>query len=354
MKRVIVTGSLGYLGSALTDFLQKSGFNCIGYDTGFFEKCILYEPPSVTTVLRDVRDITDKDLAGAYAVVHLAGISNDPVGNLKAENVYDPTRAYSLEIAKMCKKLGVKFIFASSCSVYGKGGEELFTEESPLYPQTPYSFNKVQIENDLRALSDKNFSPIALRFATVFGLSTRIRLDVVVNMFAGMAFTSKKIVLNSDGTPWRPNVHILDVCEAVRQALGYNWDGGELLILNVGNESNNFRVIDLAKIVQGAVPGCELNFLAKNTDLDKEGLIRTKSHEGTDTRSYKVSFEKTRKTFPGFRAERSVEAGVHEIVAKFSELNFNEKDFKNRKFYRLQTLEDFFTGGRVTDELRWR
>ncbi len=353
MKKILVTGSLGYIGSVLCDYLAKNGLGCIGYDTGFFKDSVLYKPPEVETIIRDARDFTEKDFDGIYAIVHLAGISNDPVGNLGASKVYDPTRAYSSAIAKMCKKRGVRFIFASSCSVYGKGGDDLCTEESPLYPQTLYSMNKVQIEEDLRVLSGADFSPIALRFATVFGLSPRIRFDLIVNMFAGMAFTTGKIVLNSDGTPWRPNVHVLDVCEAVRRAIELDYRGGELLILNVGDESNNLRVVDIAKIVQKAVPGCELKFLTENPELDKEELIRTKLHKGTDTRTYKVSFEKIRKTLTGFRAGRTLENGVREIIAKFKEINLSVADFKNRKFYRLQVLEDYFASGRVSGDLRW-
>ena len=163
MKRILVTGSLGYLGSILTKTLAESGFDCIGYDAGFFKDCLLYPPPATETVFRDARDITEEDFKGIDVVVHLAGISNDPMGKLDAARVYDPTRVYSLNIAKLCKKLGVRFIFASSCSVYGLGEDELLTELSPTHPQTYYSLNKLQIEEDLRSISDKDFSPIALR-----------------------------------------------------------------------------------------------------------------------------------------------------------------------------------------------
>jgi len=219
MKRILVTGSLGYLGSVLTKSLVDSGMDCIGYDTAFFKDCLLYEPSTTTTFLKDARDLTEADLKNVDVVVHLAGISNDPMGKLDAAQIYNPTRIYSFNIAKLCKKLGIKFIFASSCSVYGLGAEELLTELSPTYPQTPYSLNKLQIEEDLSSISDKDFSPIALRFATVFGPSPRLRFDVVVNMLTGMAMANKTIVLNSDGMSWRPNVHIKDVCLAVKCAI---------------------------------------------------------------------------------------------------------------------------------------
>lgn len=354
MKRILVTGSLGYLGSVLTISLVESGFDCIGYDTGFFKDSILYPTPTILTVFRDARDITEVDLKNIDVLVHLAGISNDPMGNLNPAQIYDPIRLYSFKIAKMCKKLGVRFIFASSCSVYGLGADELLTEISPTYPQTPYSLNKLQIEEDLRSISDKDFSPIALRFATVFGNSPRLRFDLVVNMLTGMAMANKKIVLNSDGQAWRPNLHINDVCKAVRCAIKFDYRGGELLVLNVGSDENNLKVIEIAKIIQRAIPGCELKFLAENPELDKEGLIRDrKIKSGGDTRTYKVSFEKIKETLPGFKCEWSVERGVKDMAAKLEEISFNMEIFKRRGFYRLQQLEYLYENGNISDDLQW-
>lgn len=355
MKRILVTGSLGYLGSVLTKSLTESGFDCIGYDTGFFKDCLLYPPPATETVFRDARDITEADLKNIDVVVHLAGISNDPMGKMDASRVYDPTRVYSLNIAKLCKKLGVRFIFASSCSVYGLGEDELLTELSPTHPQTYYSLNKLQIEEDLRSISDKDFSPVALRLATVFGSSPRLRFDVVVNMLTGMALADGTIVLNSDGKSWRPNLHILDVCQAIRRAIELGYRGGELLVLNVGADENNLQVIQIANIIQRVVPGCELKFLAENPELDKEGLIRDRKikQEGGDTRTYKVSFDKIRKTLPGFKCEWSVEQGVRDMAALFKELFFNKEAFKRRGFYRLQELEYLYENGYLSDDLFW-
>ena len=328
MKRILVTGSLGYLGSVLTESLVNNGFDCIGYDTGFFMNSLLYQPSTVETVLKDARDITEKDLKSIDVVVHLAGISNDPIGKLEASLIYDPTRLYSYNIAKLCKKLGIRFIFASSCSVYGLGGNELLTELSPIYPQTPYSLNKLQIEEDLRSLSDKNFSPIALRFATVFGPSPRLRFDLVVNMLTGMAMANKTIILNSDGLSWRPNVHIQDVCQAVQSAIELDYFEEDFLVLNVGDAENNLQVLEIAKIIQRAIPGCELKFLTENPELDKEGLIRDrKINNGSDIRTYKVSFNKIRKTFPSFQCKWSVEQGVKEMVTLFDKMSFTNKIF---------------------------
>jgi nucleoside-diphosphate-sugar epimerase len=354
MKKVLVTGSLGYLGSVMTGYLEQNGIECVGFDTGFFRDCALYEPPKTRTILRDVRDLQESDLEGFDALVQLAGISNDPFGNLDAARVYDPTREYTLKIAKLCKKRGLKFVFASSCSVYGKGDGQLLDETSPTLPQTPYSLNKLQIEQDLITIADGNFSPIALRFATAFGASPRLRFDLVTNMLVGMALTTGKIVLNSDGTPWRPNVHVLDICKSVYRALTSGYHGGRLLVLNVGDEDNNLQIIDIARKVQANLPGCELKFLAENPELDKEGLVRDrKVNKGVDTRTYKVSFANVRTTFPGFKCDWSVDAGIKDLISKLQGLKFAEGQFKNKNYYRLQKIESLHQNHFLSDDLRW-
>jgi nucleoside-diphosphate-sugar epimerase len=354
MKQVLITGSTGYLGSVLSDYLGRNGFDCIGYDAGFFEDCIFYPPVVTRTVKRDARDINAKDLEGIHAVVHLAGISNDPFGNLEASKVYDPTRFYARRIAELCKQAGVKFIFASSCSVYGVGQSDLLDENSPTLPQTPYSLNKWQVEQDLQAVAGGTFSPIALRFATAFGASPRIRFDLVTNMLSGMAFTTGKIILNSDGTPWRPNIHVLDICKSIKYAIDSDRNDGKLLVLNVGDENNNLQVMEIARKVQACVPGCELKFLKENPELDKEGLVSDrKVKQGVDTRTYKVSFDKIRQTFPGFKCDWSVEAGIKDMVEKFKALNLSEAQFKSKNFYRLQKIELLHQTRLLSDDLRW-
>jgi nucleoside-diphosphate-sugar epimerase len=355
MKRVLITGSTGYLGSVLTQALTDVGHDVFGYDAGFFKGSLLYPPKATRTVFGDVRDIEEKDLLGVDVVVHLAGISNDPMGKLDAAKVYDPTRFYSLKIAKICKKLGINFIFASSCSIYGIGGKERLTESSPTNPQTFYSLNKQQIEEDLREISDVDFSPIALRFATVFGLSPRIRFDVVINMLVGMAVTDGVIVLNSDGRSWRPNLHIMDVCQSVTHAIEIDYKGGDLLVLNVGSDENNLQIIEIARTIQRIVPGCELKFLSDNPNLDKEGLIRDRKVKDAsgDARTYQVSFEKIKKFFPDFKCEWNVERGVREMVEFFRSLPLTHEDFKGRKYYRLQQLEYLHGNGIVSDDLFW-
>ena len=339
----------------LSKYLEDAGYSCLGLDTGFFSEALLYPASLAQTTIKDVRYLTDDDLRGIDVVVHLAGISNDPMGKLDPSLVYDPTRLYSIRIAKMCKKLGVRFIFASSCSVYGIGGNEFLTESSPTNPQTFYSLNKRQIEDDLQSISDKSFSPIALRFATVFGSSPRIRFDVVVNMLAGMAVADKVITLNSDGKSWRPNLHIQDLCQSIKCAIDSEYEGGELLVLNVGSDENNLQIIDIARTIQRIVSGCEIKFLSENPDMDKEGLIRDRKVKqgGQDTRTYQVSFEKIRTVFPRFKCEWNVERGVREMVERFSALSLSREMFKRRGFYRLQQLEYLHGNGYLSDDLFW-
>lgn len=356
MKKVLIIGSQGYLGSVMTKYLAENGMDCVGYDTGFFKNSVFYPATDNITIFKDARDINEIDIVGIDVVVHLAGISNDPMGKLEASKIYNPTRDYAIKIAKLCKKMGVRFIFASSCSIYGIGKNELLTEESEVYPQTGYSKNKLEIEQELAKISDKNFSPIALRFATVFGHSPRIRFDVVINMLTGMAMANKVIVLNSDGKAWRPNLHILDVCKSIKCAIDFDYKGGNLLVLNVGSDDNNLQITEIAKIIQKSISGCDLKFLSENPDLDKDGLIQDRKIKdgGGDTRTYKVSFDKITKVLPGFnKCDWTVEKGVVDMVNKFEQLGFNEKIFKNTGYYRLQQLEYLYENGFLSDELRW-
>lgn len=355
MKKVLVTGSQSYIGSVLTPYLRESGYETVGIDAGFIKDCFLYPANDAETIYKDARNIKREDLRNFDAVVYLAAISNDPFKQLDPSKVYDPVRQHTIKTAYLCKKLGIKFIFPSSCSVYGIGGDKLADEDSPLFPQTPYSINKVQIEKDLTEISDANFTPIIFRFATAFGLSPRIRFDLVINMFTGMAFTSGKIVLNSDGKAWRPNVYVNDICKAIRYGIDYDPPPGKPIILNVGDTSENYQIIDIAAIVKEEAPGCQITFLNKVTGTVNKKLIKDrKIQDGVDKRDYKISFGKIKKIFPTFKCDWTVRKGVKEMLNKFKEINMTKKQFENINFYRLQRLEWLIGRGYLSSDLYWR
>ncbi len=355
-KKILIIGSQGYLGSVLTDYLQERGYYCVGVDIGFFEYGVLYPPKKVPIIDKEARTITEEDIKGFDVVLMLAGISNDPFGNLSYEEVYDPTRDYAIEVAKICKKMGVRYIFPSSCSVYGDGGDgSQLDETSPTNPLTPYSLNKLQIEQDLTDLADENFSPIALRFGTVYGSSPRIRFDVVINMLCGMAVAEKKVVLNSDGQAWRPHVYIDDVCESFRCSIDWDYNGGRLMVLNVGRNDSNFKIINIAKLIQSEVDGCELQFLSQTSEAEIDDLVKDrKIQDGVDKRTYRVSFDKIHEVLPGFEAKWPVEKGIKKLIKDLERWKLNQEKFKQRDFYRLQQIEFLYETGQINDELYFK
>jgi nucleoside-diphosphate-sugar epimerase len=349
-KKILLVGSQGYLGSRLTDYLQEYGYECVGADIGFFQYGVLYYPKSVPVLNKDAQTLTEEDIEGFDVVLLLAGISNDPFGNLKSETIYDPTREYALRIAKICKNQGIRYIFPSSCSVYGIG-DDLLNEDSPVNPQTPYSLNKVQIEEDLAELADSSFSPIALRLATVFGASPRMRFDIVINMLCGMAVAQKKVLLNSDGQAWRPHLHIDDVCEAFRCCIEWDYNEGELAVLNVGRNDNNLKILDVAKMIQSKVKGCELKFLGQSEE-DTDDLVKDrKIQDGVDKRSYQVSFDRIHEILPEYQTRWDMESGVEQLLIKLERWELNKNKFKQREFYRLQQIEYLHQIGQIDDNL---
>lgn len=355
MKKILIVGHQGYLGSRLNEYLNERGYQCTGIDTGFFKEGIIKKPGPENTIEKDARLLNEEDILGFEVVILLAGISNDPFGHMTSEQIYDPTREYALNIAKICKKLGVKFIYPSSCSVYGAASiDGLLDEESETNPQTPYSINKIQVEEGLSKISDRSFSPIALRFGTIYGMSPRIRFDVVINMLCGLAISSKKITLNSNGEAWRPHLHIDDACEALKCCIDWDYNFDKLIVLNVGRNEDNYKVIDIAKIIHSNVDGSELNYL-ENEFNDKEiELIKDKKiQDGIDTRTYKVSFDKIFKTLPSFECSWTVEAGIKSLLKDLQYIKFNKNIFNKRQFYRLQQIEYLHKEKIINDDLFW-
>ncbi|MHA2246037.1 MAG: SDR family oxidoreductase [Candidatus Hodarchaeales archaeon] len=356
MSKLLVTGALGYIGSTLIPYLNEQGFETIGYDTGFFRDCTLWPSKDENIILKDMRHFQKSDLENIDTVIHLADISNDPFGNLDPEIIFKPTRMYTLKIAEMCKEKGIKFIFSSSCSIYGKASAELLTETSKPNPQTPYSSNKLMIEEDLKQISDNSFIPICLRFATAFGPSPRMRFDIVINMFVGMALATNQIILNSDGQAWRPNVYIKDVCKAIHHSIKYQGDLDQPLILNVGDTNQNNRILDLAKMVQNQISGTEIKFMKKSIEIDEKDfeLIRDrKVQDGVDTRNYKVSFEAIKQIFKGFKCDWTIPEGISELSTLLQQRGFAENQLKDIKYYRLQKIEYLHKNKLINDDLFW-
>lgn len=340
--RVLLTGSDGYIGALTGPRLMEDGHDVTGVDTGFYREGWLYNngvDRSPECVTRDTRELTVDDLEGYDAVVHLAELSNDPLCELNPEKTYQVNHEGSVQLARRAKEAGVRrFVYSSSCSVYGTNAEEHQTEASEPDPQTAYAECKVLVERDVSELADESFSPTYLRNATAFGASPRMRFDLVVNNLAGHAFTSGTIKMRSDGTPWRPLVHVGDIAEAVAHVLQAPAGRVHDEVLNVGTDEQNYQIRDLAEIVADAFPGCEL------TIGESDG----------DNRTYRVSFDKIHERLPDFRCRTSVEEGARELRRVFERIELGEEDFKARPFTRLKQLQHLLDTGQIDEDLQWR
>ncbi|NWF61679.1 MAG: SDR family oxidoreductase [Fischerella sp.] len=338
--KVLVTGTEGYLGSLLPPLLIQRGHEVIGVDTGFYKVGWLYHGTEVTakTLNKDIRHITLEDLQGVEAVVHMAELSNDPTGQLAPHITYDINHKGSVRLAKLAKEAGVRrFVYMSSCSVYGVATEGDVTEQSPVNPQTAYAECKTLVERDVKPLADDDFSPTFMRNATAFGASPRMRFDIVLNNLAGLAWTTKEIKMTSDGTPWRPLVHALDICKAIVCTLEAPRDIVHNQIFNVGDTANNYRVKEIAEIIADVFPGCQLSF----------------GSQGADNRSYRVSFEKINTMLPGFKCDWNAEQGAKQLFDLFSQIDMTEDIFLSRGFTRLKQLEYLIRTQQIDQDFFW-
>lgn len=338
--KVLVTGTEGYLGSLLPPLLVERGHEVIGVDTGYYKIGWLYNGTNVTakTLNKDIRHIELEDLQGVDAIVHMAELSNDPTGQLSPNITYDINHKGSLRLANLAKQAGVRrFVYMSSCSVYGVATEGDVTEESPVNPQTAYAECKTLVERDVKPLADDNFSPTFMRNATAFGASPRMRFDIVLNNLAGLAWTTKQIKMTSDGTPWRPLVHALDICKAIVCALEAPRDIVHNQIFNVGDTSNNYRVKEIAEIVANVFPDCELSF----------------GTQGADNRSYRVSFEKINTLLPGFKCDWNAERGAKQLYEIFSRIDMTSEVFNSSGFTRLKQLEYLIRTQQIDKDFFW-
>lgn len=338
--RVLITGSQGYLGSLLVPELTRLGHEVVGVDTGYYQERLLFRRGGTLpmTLAKDIRDLSTSDLEGFDAVVHMAELSNDPLGQLSPAITYDINHKGSLHLAQEAREAGVKrFVYMSSCSVYGVAEGKDVTEESPANPQTAYAICKTLVERDVQALADRHFSPTFLRNATAFGASPSIRFDVVLNNLAGLAWTTKEIKMTSDGTPWRPLVHGLDIAAAITAVLDAPRDAIHNEIFNVGDTAQNYRVREIAEIVGGIFPGCTVSF----------------GPPSPDNRSYRVSFEKIRRHLPEFRCQWDARRGARQLLNIFQRVSMTDETFQFRTFTRLKQLEYLIRTNQIDDGFFW-
>jgi nucleoside-diphosphate-sugar epimerase len=338
--KVLVTGTEGYLGSLLPTLLMERGHEVLGVDIGYYKVGWLYNGTEITakTLNKDIRHITAEDLQGVDGIVHMAELSNDPAGQLAPNITYDINHKGSVRLAKLAKEAGVRrFVYMSSCSVYGVATEGDVTEESPVNPQTAYAECKTLVERDVAPMADDDFSPTFMRNATAFGASPRMRFDIVLNNLSGLAWTSKEIKMTSDGTPWRPLVHALDICKAIVCALEAPRDIVHNQIFNVGDTSNNYRVKEVAEIIADVFTGCKLSF----------------GDNGADNRSYRVSFEKINTMLPGFKCDWNAQRGAQQLYDVFSQIDMTEEIFTFRGFTRLKQLEYLIRTQQIDKDFFW-
>jgi nucleoside-diphosphate-sugar epimerase len=364
--RVLVTGHEGYLGTVLVPLLCQAGHEVVGLDSGLFSSCGFgfgevrarvdlagrassrhLEPKPepkpevpVASLSLDIRDVTPADLEGFDAVVHLAGISNDPLGDLNPACTYDINHRASVHLARQAKAAGVeRFVFSSSCSLYGASGEAMVSEEAQFRPLTPYGVSKVLVERDLAGLADDQFSCTSLRHATVYGYSPRLRGDLVVNNLVGLAFTTGEVVLRSDGTPWRPLVHVDDVASAFLAVLDAPRELVHDQAFNVGRTDENYQVGAVAEIVRAAVP--------RSRVVLAEGA-------GPDQRCYRVDFTKIAATLSAFRPRWTVPEGVQQLLDAYRRHRLNAADFCGPRFLRIVHIKELLAQGYLDQQLRWR
>lgn len=338
--RVLITGHLGYIGTVMTPLVEAAGHDVVGLDVDFYSTCTYGEPPRLyPTIRKDLRDVELADLKGFDAVIHLAALSNDPLGNLNPDITYDINHRGTVHLAKTAKAAGVKrFLFSSSCSNYGAAGDIMLDETADLNPITPYGKSKVLAEQDLKPLADDAFCPVYLRSATAYGVSPRLRFDIVLNNLTAWATASGKIFIKSDGTPWRPIVHIADISRAFIAALEAPREVVCNQAFNVGRSDQNFRIREIADIVKITVPNCEVAYAPDG---------------GPDLRCYRVDCSKIARLLTMFKPQWDAPAGARQLYEAFAKNGLKLDEFEGPRYKRIDHIRGLLDSGRLDGSLRW-
>jgi nucleoside-diphosphate-sugar epimerase len=337
--KILVTGHRGYIGVEMVSVLRASGHEVTGLDIGYYDECDFRSPPDdVPSLDIDLRDVTREHLSGFDAVMHMAALSNDPLGDVNKNITYDINLHASVRLAAAAKAAGVsRFLFSSSCSLYGAGGDGFLDESAAFNPVTPYGESKVRVEQELSKMADSSFSPVYLRNATAYGASRRLRADIVVNNLVGHAITTGKVLLQSDGSPWRPLVHLRDIIHAFEAALAAPKTAIHDQAFNVGRSGENFQIRTVAQTVADVVPNCAVAFAPGASP---------------DIRDYRVDFGKIERQLPGYKPTWTLRKGVEELYLAYRDAGLTKDEFLGPRYYRLKTVQGLIARGVLDGELR--
>jgi len=339
--KVLITGSRGYIGTVMAPMMVAAGHQVVGVDADLYRRSTFGTwTEAIRTIPKDVRALEARDLEGFEAIVHLAALSNDPLGDLNPQLTFDINHLASVRLAALAKEVGVgRFVLASSCSNYGAAGDAPMNEESELNPVTPYGESKVLAERDIKKLADESFTPTFLRCATAYGVSPRLRFDIVLNNLVAWAFTSGKVLLKSDGTPWRPIVHIEDISRAFLAVLAAPREVVRAQAFNIGRNDQNYRIREIAEIVKETVPGCEIAFA--------DGA-------GPDKRNYRADFSKVARVLPSFQPQWDARKGARQLYQAYRSIGLRLEDFEGPRYRRIDQIKRLLAEGNLGADLRWQ
>ncbi len=339
--RVLVSGHGGYIGTVLVPMLQERGHEVAGLDTNYFGRCLFTgELPQLEAVTKDIRDIDAADVAGFEAIIHLAGLSNDPLGDYRPHLTEDINETAAIKLARLAKEAGAqRFLFASSCSNYGAGGADFLDENAAFNPVTPYGVSKAKVEAALHELADTHFTPTYLRASTAYGVSPLLRFDLVINNLTAWAFTTGLVYLKSDGTPWRPVVHVEDIASSYIAALEAPRETVHDRAFNVGTTTENYQIRELAEIVRDIVPGCRIEYAPD---------------AGPDMRCYRVDCNRIARELHGFKPQWTARRGVQQLYDVYKQVGLTLEEFEGERYMRIAHVKKLVSDGLLDEDLRWR